>query len=45
MLYLQEVLDTLRRKGEREVVFTNCKDQYHPSVEQVWGGCVDFLRQ
>eukprot|EP00731_Ephydatia_muelleri_P018603 Em0011g643a len=31
----REVLDTLRRKGEREVVFTNCKDQYHPSVEQL----------
>lgn len=30
-----EVLDILRRKGESEVVFANCKEQYHPSIEQL----------
>ena len=39
LLPMKEVLDILRGKGESEVLFTNCKEQYHPSIEQVqWEG-------
>ena len=35
LVVVQDVVQWLHQKGEREVIYTNCQAQHHPSIEEV----------
>ena len=35
-IHVQEMLQLLSKEGERDIVYTNCRSQYHHSIKEVY---------